>query len=104
MKRTRALSVLVLVILAGASLKFSQTAFSSSRNSSKVTPRKLAAAPANPYFATNLNVDRTDDVAAASACARAANDCSLRGAIINAHADLGATPIIINLQPAITYK
>jgi hypothetical protein len=104
MKGTRALSVLVLTILAGASLKFTQTAFSSSRNPSRVTSRKLAAAPANPYFATNLNVDRTDDVASASACTGATNDCSLRGAIINANADISATPIIINLQPATTYN
>src|ERR1051325_617996 len=103
MNRKRTLSVLVLVILAGASLQFTQTAFSSSRSSSAVAPR-ASAAPANPFFATTLNVDRTDDVAAASACTGAANDCSLRGAIINANADIGATPVVINLQPGTTYN
>src|ERR1043166_1662504 len=103
MNRKRTLSVLVLVILAGASLKFTQTAFSSSRSSSAVAPR-ASAAPANPFFTTNLNVDRTDDVAAASACTVAANDCSLRGAIINANAAVGATPIVINLQAGTIYN
>jgi hypothetical protein len=104
MKRKRTLSVLALVILAGASLKFTQTAFSSSHSSSKVARRAAKAAAANPFFATVLNVDRTDDVAAASACTAADNDCSLRGAIRNANAAVGATPIIINLQPATTYN
>ena len=103
MKSKRTLSLLALVILAGASLKFTQTAFSSSHGSARVAPR-ASAAPANPFFATTLNVDRTDDVAAASACTGALNDCSLRGAIIKANNDLGATPIIINLQPATTYN
>jgi hypothetical protein len=57
-----------------------------------------------PMFVTTLDVDRTDDVAAASACTVAANDCSLRGAIIAANADLSATPVVINLQPATTYN
>src|SRR5437762_13116102 len=104
MKGKRTLSVLALVILAGASLRFTQTAFSSSHGSSRVARRAAAAAAANPFFATTLNVDRADDVASASTCSGAANDCSLRGAIINANAAVGATPIIINLQPATTYN
>jgi len=53
---------------------------------------------------TNLDVDRSDDTAAATACTPAANDCSLRGAIINANTDPGVDPIVINLQPATTYN
>jgi hypothetical protein len=53
---------------------------------------------------TTFDVDRTDDTAAATACTAAANDCSLRGAIIAANADLSADPVIINLQPATTYN
>ncbi|HXI62282.1 MAG TPA: hypothetical protein VNF70_06205, partial [Pyrinomonadaceae bacterium] len=55
-------------------------------------------------FTTTLDVDRTDDTAAATACTIAANDCSLRGAIIAANADLSATPVIINLQAGTTYS
>jgi hypothetical protein len=55
-------------------------------------------------FATTFDVDRTDDTAAATACTAAPNDCSLRGAIIAANADVSATPAIINLQPATTYN
>jgi hypothetical protein len=49
-------------------------------------------------------VDRTDDTAVATACTGALNDCSLRGAIIAANADLSADPVVINLQPATTYN
>jgi hypothetical protein len=55
-------------------------------------------------FATTLDVDRTDDTAAATACTIAPNDCSLRGAIIAANSDVSATPLIINLLPATTYN
>ncbi|HEY0380569.1 MAG TPA: choice-of-anchor Q domain-containing protein [Pyrinomonadaceae bacterium] len=51
-----------------------------------------------------MTVDRSDDTAAATACTAAPNDCSLRGAIIAANADLSADPVIINLQPATTYN
>ena len=53
---------------------------------------------------TTFTVDRTDDTAAATACTGASNDCSLRGAIIAANADLSADPVVINLQPATTYN
>jgi hypothetical protein len=53
---------------------------------------------------TTFTVDRTDDTAAATACTGAPNDCSLRGAIISANADLSADPVVINLQPATTYN
>jgi hypothetical protein len=36
--------------------------------------------------AATFIVDRTDDTATATACAAAANDCSLRGAIVAANA------------------
>lgn len=105
MKRTLALSVLVLVVLVGASLKYTQTA---SSNSSKERFQSVRAVPANnalmPLFTTTFDVDRTDDTAAATACTAAANDCSLRGAIIAANADLGADPVVINLQPGTTYN
>jgi hypothetical protein len=53
---------------------------------------------------TTFDVDRTDDTAAATACTDADNDCSLRGAIIAANANVSADPVIINLQPATTYN
>ena len=40
----------------------------------------------------------------ATACTVAPNDCSLRRAIISANADVTATPVIINLQPATIYN
>jgi hypothetical protein len=44
-------------------------------------------------------VDRADDVAGATACTAAANDCSLRGAIINANANgAGADTIQFNVN------
>src|SRR5262249_1538392 len=47
-----------------------------------------------------LDVDGTDDPAAATACTAAPNDCSLRGAIITANGNSGST---INLQAGATY-
>jgi hypothetical protein len=55
-------------------------------------------------MATTLTVDRTDDSAAAMACTAAPNDCSLRGAIRAANANVGAVAMIISLQPATTYN
>src|SRR5215831_8952253 len=105
MRRKETWIMLALMLLAGASLKFTQTASSSSRQSASAAPMRYAAVP-NPFFATTFNVDRTDDTAAvaARACTGAANDCSLRGAIIAANTAVGATPIIIQLQPATTYN
>jgi hypothetical protein len=103
MNRKGLLALSALIVLVGASLKFTQTAFSSSHNSTVAGARAFAA-PANPFFVTNLNVNRTDDTAAASACAGGISDCSLRGAIINANADMGVTPIVINLQAGTTYN
>ena len=105
MKRTLALSVLMLVVLVGASLKYTQTA---SSNSSKEKSMSVRAVPATtalmPLFTTTFDVDRTDDTAAATACTAAPNDCSLRGAIIAANADLSADPVVINLQAGTTYN
>lgn len=46
-----------------------------------------------------ITVDRTDDFLAASACTAAANDCSLRGAVVFANANPGTTIMV----PAGTY-
>src|SRR5580765_323359 len=103
MKVKGLLSLLALAVLISASLRFTQTAFSSSIGKA-VAKSRAAGTAANPFFVTTLNVNRTDDTAAASACVGGVSDCSLRGAIINANADVSATPIVINLQPATTYN
>ena len=104
MKRKVALSLLTLGVLVGASLKYTQSA-SSRSNRLIAMPRAVSeTSNFNLVFATTLTVDRTDDTAAASACTVAPNDCSLRGAIIAANADVSADPVIINLQPATTYN
>src|SRR5256714_7680761 len=60
---------------------------------------RLASPSAMPSGAT-ITVDRTDDVAGASACTAAASDCSLRGAVAFANSNLGTTISI----PAGTYR
>lgn len=105
MKRKVAWVLLTLGVLTGATLKYAPGASSSSTD--RRTAILLAAvAPSNLSFAfaTELEVDRTDDTAAANACTAAPNDCSLRGAVIAANAEAGASPVIINLQPATTYN
>jgi hypothetical protein len=108
MKRIISWSLLIFVALVGMSVEFSQSVSSSSLSNQPFTSRRASAkAPnLNPFFTTTFNVDRTDDTAAvaAQACTASANDCSLRGAIIAANSDPGATPIIINLQAATTYN
>lgn len=90
MKRKITWSVLTLaILLGGVFLNFTQHAASRS---------------AAPLFVTTFDVDRNDDLAGASACTVAPNDCSLRGAIIAANADLNADPVSINLQPGTTYN
>ena len=75
----------------------------SERNNPRISMRSAAAAvmtnPVSPFFAT-ITVDRTDDVAAASACTAAANDCSLRGAVAFANLNPGTTISV----PAGTYQ
>src|SRR5215467_9124807 len=98
MKRKIALSLITLVTLVGAALKYTQTASSTSSNQ---IPRTLNHSSSLFLpFATTFTVDRTDDTAAATACTVAPNDCSLRGAIIASNADVSGMPITINLQPA----
>jgi hypothetical protein len=106
MRRTLALSVLLFVVLVGASLKYTQTASSNSKREQQAMSLRAVTATTTlmPLFTTTLDVDRTDDTAAATACTAAANDCSLRGAIIAANADLSADPFVINLQPGTTYN
>lgn len=60
-----------------------------------------AVQPVNfPLPFAAIDVDRTDDAAAASACTAAVNDCSLRGAVAFANVNPGTT---INV-PAGTYQ
>src|ERR1044072_8309242 len=105
MKRKVVLSLFTLFVLVGASLSYTPSASSNSSHQRIAVPR---AVPGTfnfmPVFATTLDVDRADDAAGATACTAAPNDCSLRGAIINANADMGAMPVTINLQPATTYN
>lgn len=84
------LSALTFVVLVFSSLTFTGNV---SSNSDRV-----------PFLITTLNVDRTDDTAAATACTAAPNDCSLRGAVIKANTTAGADPVVINLQAATTYN
>lgn len=105
MKRKVACSLLMLVFLVGGLLSHTQSASSSSSNQLLVVPRAVTATSNFVLpFATTLDVDRTDDAPGATACTVAASDCSLRGAIIAANADVTATAVIINLQPATTYN
>src|ERR671930_1669239 len=105
MKSKVAWSLLTLAVLVGASLKYTRSASSSSSGRRIAVPRAVpATSNLIPVFATTFDVDRTDDTAAASACTAAPNDCSLRGAVIAANADVSADPVIINLQPATTYN
>ena len=55
----------------------------------------------NSAFAATFAVDRTDDTAAAQACTAAANDCSLRGAVMKANSIIGNDTISV---PAGTYN
>ncbi|HKO97449.1 MAG TPA: choice-of-anchor Q domain-containing protein [Pyrinomonadaceae bacterium] len=105
MKRQVVWSLLPLVVLVGAVLSYTPSASSTSSNQLTLTPQ-VASGTFNLFMPLpiNLDVDRTDDTAAATACTAAPNDCSLRGAVIAANADLGADPVIINLQAATTYN
>jgi hypothetical protein len=103
--RIRVTSLLTLVVLVGAFLSYTQSASSNSSNPQIAFPRAVLGS-SNLFLplTTTFTVDRTDDTAAATACTGAPNDCSLRGAIIAANADLSADPVVINLQPATTYN
>ncbi len=105
MKRTVPLSLLTLLVVVGVSLNYTRSASSSSSNQPAAVPRAAHGMSSLLLpLTTTLDVDRTDDTAAASACTAAPNDCSLRGAVIAANADLSADPVVINLQPATTYS
>jgi hypothetical protein len=105
MKRKIACSLLTLVALVAAFLTHTQRASSSSSNQPTAVPgTRPRVSNLMPVLTTTFDVDRTDDVAAAKACTAAANDCSLRGAIISANTNASANPVVINLQPATTYN
>src|SRR5882672_6872671 len=105
MKRKVTLSLLTLVVLVGASLTYTQSASSSSSNHHIAVQRAvLETSNLMLPLTTTFVVDRADDTAAATACTNLDNDCSLRGAIIAANANVSTDPVIINLQPATTYS
>lgn len=105
MKRKVVWALLTLTVLVGATLQYAPSVSSSPSNRTIAAPW-AAVATFNLMMpvATTLDVDTTSDTAAATACTAAPNDCSLRGAIIAANADLSANPVIINLQPATSYN
>ena len=105
MKRTVWLSVITLVVVCVAAVSYTERVSSSNdRRLFKTGASGENSIIALPLVATTFDVDRTDDTAAASACTGAANDCSLRGAIIAANANLSADPVVINLQSGTTYN
>ena len=91
------------LVVVNAKLSPTVVAARSERTNPRISMHSAAAAvttnPAAPFFAT-VTVDRTDDVAAASACTAAANDCSLRGAVAFANLNPGTTISV----PAGTYQ
>ena len=105
MKTKLALLSFTIIVLVSASPQDTPNAASSSTDQLPATLRDAAVTPkVAPAFVTTLSVDRTDDVAAASACTAAANDCSLRGAVRKANTTPGPDPVVINLLPATTYN
>ena len=100
--KIRIASLITLVVLIGAFLSHTESVSSNSSNQ----PVGAVLETSNLFLplTTTFTVDRTDDTAAATACTGAPNDCSLRGAIIAANADLSADPVVINLQSATTYN
>jgi hypothetical protein len=82
-------------VVADASHTLSVGAGRAERSNHRISmrPEMTAAALPAPFFAS-INVDRTDDVAAASACTAAANDCSLRGAVAFANLNPGTTIVV----------
>src|SRR5258705_13927256 len=104
MIRKITLSLLTFAALVSV-LTYTHSASSSSSNKHIAVPRMvLETSNLILPLTTAFDVDRTDDTAAATACTDADNDCSLRGAIIAANANVSADPVIINLQPATTYN
>jgi hypothetical protein len=103
MKRQVVAPLLTAILAIGVFANINRTATSKAALSIERAGATLNTAML-PAFATTLDVDRTDDTAAATACTASPNDCSLRGAVINANADLGATAIVINLDAGTTYN
>jgi hypothetical protein len=96
-----AATVLVFAIAPGAVLAVGRAERSNHRMSvPSAAAAKSAATAAFPLPFAPIDVDRTDDAAAASACTAAPNDCSLRGAVAFANVTPGTT---INV-PAGTYQ
>lgn len=97
-----ATSVLVFAIAPGSAFAGANRA--EKRNHRIRVPAATAAANTAtvnfPLPFAAIDVDRTDDTAAASACTAAPNDCSLRGAVAFANVNPGTT---INV-PAGTYQ
>lgn len=104
MKRKAAWLQLMLVVLIGALLTYTQSASSNSNQRITVPHAVHNTAHLLMPLTTTLDVDRTDDTAAATACTAAPNDCSLRGAIIAANTNVSADPVVINLQTTTTYN
>ena len=104
MKSKIALLLLTIIAVASVSERYTPNASSHTADPLPGRFRDSAVTPSlTPAFVTTLTVDRTDDVAAASACTAAPNDCSLRGAVRKANTTPGPDPFIITLQPATTY-
>ncbi|MEP6817947.1 MAG: choice-of-anchor Q domain-containing protein [bacterium] len=101
MKRIVTWSLLTLVVLVAASLKFTPTASSSSSNQRVALPRavprisNLILLPPTTFTVTKTT-DTNDGVCD--------SDCSLREAVRAANADGTANASIIQLQPATTYN
>jgi immunoglobulin I-set domain protein len=96
-----AASVLALAMAPGAVFAASRAERSNHRvRVPSAAAARSAATVSFPLPFAAIDVDRTDDTAAASACTAAPNDCSLRGAVAFANVNPGTT---INV-PAGTYQ
>ncbi len=95
-----AASVFVFATASGSASAVSRAERSNHRIRVSAAAANAPAAAHFPLPFAAIDVDRTDDNAAASACTAAANDCSLRGAVAFANLNPGTT---INV-PAGTYQ
>ena len=87
-----AVSVLAFAIAPGAVFAVGRAERSNHRmRVPSAAAAKSAATAAFPLPFAPIDVDRTDDAAAASACTAAPNDCSLRGAVAFANLNAGTT-------------
>ncbi|HEY3103374.1 MAG TPA: choice-of-anchor Q domain-containing protein [Pyrinomonadaceae bacterium] len=104
MKTTIVWAFLLVAGVAGAFLTYLPITSSRSTYNQDLGRIETANLSIMPPVPITLNVDRADDTAGATACTAAANDCSLRGAVIKANTIGGSDPVIIALQPATTYN